>query len=381
MKKTVFTILLLSLLVFTACEPIRSREHTLEKSEQIVIGFPYPFQMDSQIYYREGALLAVQQLNENGGIRGKTVRLLPLDDGGSITGGLKAAQVLVEDPSVVAVVGHLNSRVTTRVATVYNAQELIMITPASSAPDLMQPNFSLVFRTIPDDRSVVERMLPMMKQSGLDRVAIFYANDDFGRGGALAMEQLAPSYHVQVLDRLNAINQSNISHVLDRWRAFGVNTLVVAEAFDRSLEVIQMVRNRGFGDTVVGVSGLDFPGFFESLGLNANDVWIPTHFDPTFPDPGVEGFVDAFREAFGVEPDLWAALTYDTVMLLADAIERAQSFSQQAIAQQLHQTQRFPAVTGVLRCQPDGNFTGSHLFLKKSVDGQFQFVQVDGDGQ
>ena len=131
---------LLALALFiSACGPDDPATLRAERAAQaegdLVIGVAWPWEARTVGLYAEGLDMAVEEVNADGGVLGRPIRLVRGDDGESVDGGRLVAQRFADDPDVVAVIGHLNSHVTIPAADIYERGGLLMLTPASTAPE------------------------------------------------------------------------------------------------------------------------------------------------------------------------------------------------------------------------------------------------------
>ncbi len=363
MKKAVMVIIVLAFLI-GGCTVDIERNEKIENSETLNIGLTYPFSLDSEIQLSMGIELAVKEINMNGGIKGKQVNLIRIDDEGSVPGGMKAAQRYIDDRSIAAVIGPLNSRVAMSVAQVYNSAGLVMITPGATSPYLMKPDFKYIFRTIPNEEIVMEYLMGFIRESGYDKVAVYYADDDFGEGVADSVEKASAKLGIEVVDRTTNINGKNIKGVTDRWKAFDCEILVMGESFERAYELVKLIKSYKPEMRILGTTSFDYPKFIEYLGEYSEGAVIPTHFAYDSIRYEVTEFINSFREEYGKDPDLFAAVGYDTLKILCRAIENSVDFSGDSIARELHAIKSYEGITGTVSCDEAGEFRGNNIFIK-----------------
>src|SRR5436189_1357155 len=108
-------VVLAALLSLAAC----SRGGLGSTHRPIVLGIAGPFSQPRGVSMRHAAELAVKEVNARGGIRGRQLALRIMDDSGSPEVAIRIAQQLVEDPRIVAVVGHLNSSASLAAGRIY----------------------------------------------------------------------------------------------------------------------------------------------------------------------------------------------------------------------------------------------------------------------
>src|SRR5437773_12233922 len=163
--------LLTATLLLTACSGA--------SSGPIVLGLAGPLSQPRGVSMRRAADLAVKEINARGGIRGRPLELRIMDDSGRPALAIRDAQQLVDDPTVVAVIGHLNSSASLAAGPIYGEarRPVVMITPSAPSPDLSGIN-PFVFRACPSDLShgaQLARYARHMLDAG--RVALMYLDD------------------------------------------------------------------------------------------------------------------------------------------------------------------------------------------------------------
>jgi len=123
--------------------------------------------------------------------------------------------------------------------------------------------------------------------------------------------------------------------------------------------VIKQMRDAGIDGPVVGGDGYDTPDLVKVAGAAADNVFFTTHalIDATNGTDGIKKFIASYKKEYGKDPEnAFAALGYDTVYLLADAIKRAGSMDAAALKKAIEGTKDFPGITGKITFAP-----GSHV--------------------
>jgi len=287
----------------------------------IRIGLAGPFSEARGVSMRTAAELAVQEINAAGGVAGRTVELVILDDSANAEGAVAAAQQLVADPAVVAVVGHLTSGATLAAAPVYGgAVPVAVVSPSASSP-LVTNAGPWVFRVCPTDALHGARLASWARERlRAERASILYINDDYGRGvrdafadaftragGELVtsdpyLDDL-PSFR-PYLERLRRRGGADIL-LLAGTRAGGTRILAARDSLGLSLPILG-------GDGLVGI---------EELGVAAEGILISTAYLPDEAGAANAAFVQAYRRVSGNRlPDHRGAGAYDAVRLIARAV-------------------------------------------------------------
>lgn len=306
-----------------------------------------------------GIELAIEQINDGGGIAGRHVTVAFRDD--QADGGLAAdiAREFVDDPKIIGVIGHLSSTAMVAAARVYDGQ-LASLSPSATSPDLSGVS-SWMFRLSPSD-SMTGRKLGEMarKRFGKQRVAIIYDNTSYGRGlvepflDGLAMTPVA----MEPIDPSGDSIDVNVASI-----ARQKPDLVFAVGTVSGPPVLKALRAHGIMVPVIagdGWSGIE-------TAMEVHDVSIALSFASSEERADAKRFVAAFRARYHVEPDAYAALSYDAALALARAAAQGQTRAgaREALAA-LRDTQGY--ATGAVRFSRAGDPIGRSMHLLH-IDG------------
>ena len=373
-------VLLAVLAILSGCSYIKEvsvQYETPDKNAQsdILIGVAYPVNlMDTTTQYIRGVQLAVDEINDSGGINNRNLKILIEDDGASVTTGIAVAQSFVENPEIAAVIGHWNSRVSIAAAGIYEKAGVVMITPASTSPELTRKGYKYVFCQVPSDEKIGKLMAEFAAKQGYKKIVIYYADDEYGRSLANSFEDNGRNYGVKVVDRVAEFGGGQyFLSLIDKWNAFGYDAFFIADVMPNGGVFIKNLRENGIDSPVLGATGLDKADFIEMLGEKADGTVMPTLFNPASGSPKALLFVSKFKKQYGNEPDVWAVQGYETVKMLAYAIEKAKSAESYNIAAELHDIQNWEGITGVLSFRETGEIDGKKLAVKIIRNGRFEY--------
>ncbi len=337
--RKLFTVLLLLLLSSGAMIAAACDGNGEEASEPLRIGY---------LADRSGSLaelgdvvsvgveLAVQHLNEAGGVNGQDILLFAGDTRVNPTQGVEEARRLVDVEGVQAIVGAISSTVTLAVTeSVIGPSSVVMITPSASSPALSTSNDNdFLFRSAPSDVAKGVVLATLAREEGLDNVGLLYRDDAYGQGLAEVFTQhfggtvAAASY--------SALGQPSYVAELQKAASSGADLLVVL-AFPGEAEVFlrESIENDIFTKFV-------FADATRSEDLAAKIG--PAHLDGskgTAPgsgpdEPSTAAWNRAYVVQFGEEPArAYVREGYDAVIAIALAAEAAGSTDSAAIRDQL----------------------------------------------
>lgn len=373
-------------LAFFACGPddpaaLRAR-HAAAADGDLVIGVAWPWASRTQGLFAEGLDMAVDEINAAGGVNGRPLRLVRADDGESVDGGRLVAQRFVEDPEVVAVIGHLNSHVTIPAADIYERGGLLMLTPASTSPELTRKGYRHIFRSVPHDEAVGRQMVELAAEQGWHRVYVVYVRTAYGEGLANAFESAAGAGRVDVVGRASYGNEASgldglVRDVRRTRDAKGFDAIFIAGIPPEAGDVIAALRRGGVTAPVFGGEALDTVELVASAGPAAEGVYVASVFHPDDPRPESRAFREAFEARFGRVPDSWAARGYEAVHILAQAMETAGTAAPDAVAEALREATRVDGVTGFVGFDDNGDVVGKRLVTAVVRGGQFEYYGMD----
>lgn len=315
---------------------------------------------------RRGSELAMAELNAAGGIDGDSVRIRFLDDQASGAVATAVADSLVNDPSVVAVVGHLSSGAMVAAAPVYDAGELPAVATTATSPDLTGIS-PWVFRVVPSDSASGIALAAFAQTLGRQRAAVLYENDAYGRGLADAFRRAYKGRIVSV-DPI-APDRADFEPFLAWIKEQQVDLVFVAGTEATGIPFVAQARAAGYTGDLLGGDGWS-PVAREAA---AQGVYLGVPFAASDPRPAARQFVAAFKKRWGMEPDNNAALAYDAVMLVAEAV-RAVGRDRAKIQAWLAEGHSVEGATGTIRLGTNGDPQAKGIRMTSVQDGSLALV-------
>ncbi|HSU14674.1 ABC transporter substrate-binding protein [Longimicrobium sp.] len=345
---------------------------------EIVIGAAWPWAARSKLLYKQGLDMAAAEVNAKGGVLGRQIRIVSADDHESVDDGRLVAQRFAENPDVVAVIGHLQSYVTIPAAPIYDLAGVVLLAPAATDPELTQGHFSHVFRGTFSDLAAGAQLADYAHARGYRSVAIYYVRNPYGRSLANAFEEHAAELGIRIAARQsydpNTVpGAPALGPLLDDWKQLGFDAILLAGETPHAATFLTEARRHGITAPVLGGDALGVPDLL-AAGPAAEGTVIVAAFHPDAPNPQVRRFSGAFRARYGQPPDAAAALGYDAVHLLADAIGRAHSTAPDRVARALHETRGWTGVTGPFTFDASGDLPTKPITTITVRGGRFEYL-------
>ena len=346
----------------------------------IVVAVVWPWQARPDIFFREGLRLAVDETNGPGGagVAGRRIRVREEDDRESVNEGLLIAQRIANDPEIIAVIGHLQSYVAVPAAAIYDMAGLVYISPTATTAELTTKGYSRVFRTTFVDEQVGHQMAEYAARHGYRRVGIYYLRSAYGRALANAFEERAITHAVSIVARASyepgQLAGENFDLTFQEWKQLDLDAVFVAGQAPEAGTLIAEARRDGILAPMLGSDAMGVPSLITAGGQAVEGTVIPVAFHPAARSASAERFVRAFQARYGKEPDIGAAMAYDALTVLAQAIRTASSPTPGEIARAMHAIRRWPGVLGELTFDRNGDLVDPRILKTVIRGGRFEYL-------
>ncbi len=367
-KKTVFiafTLVLTLLVLATGCMGTKG-------GGDIAIGVAWPFESNNSLF-REGVELAVKEINQGGGIKGRKIRLVMKDDEASVAAGMAVAQSFAKERQVAAIIGHRNSFVSIPASRIYEEAGLVMLSPASTAPEMTRKGYRFIFRNVPSDEEIARKIAVFCSQQGQKRMVIYYSEDSYGVGLANSFEDHAKKAGIKVVDRISYYGDlKDLERLHNKWKALDFDGIFIACGMPAGAEFIADGGQVGISVRYYTGNAMDSPLLHEIGGRAAEGTVVGTIFNPADTREEVKKFVESFTKEYDKPPSAYSAQGYDAVKLLAAAIERAGDSDAAALAGHLRGMKNWPGAAGYHSFDKNGDDVGNLVVIKVLRDGELQ---------
>ncbi len=324
-----------------------------------------------------GVRFAVDEINAAGGIAGRTIELLELDNQSSPIGSKVAADAAVK-ADVVAIIGAAYSAHSMAVAKVAQSHGIPMITNVSTNPAVTRVGdyiFRVCFNDIFQGRVMAEFA---RKEIKLDKVVTIYdMSSDYSIGIAATFEERFSRLNGVVLARIPyKARQPNFRDIISLIHSAHPDGVFIAGHYECGRIIAEAIEN-GMTAVPLGGDGWDEPIFYEMGGKHIKSGYYSTHWHQDIETAASRRFV----ARYGKYGKLWSstALAYDAVRLLADAIERAGSTNRVAVRNELARTRNFEGVTGAISLDEHGDPIKSGVIMQIEDGVPVYLKQVDAN--
>jgi branched-chain amino acid transport system substrate-binding protein len=356
-----------------------------EEIEPAILGAIYSLtgeQSGLDIPSAQGAQLAVDQVNEAGGILGRPVQLV-LQDGATDPQVIaqRAQQIMEEYPSVSGLFGLSDTDLVEAAAPVVAAQERLFLTSGATSPKLPETEPGYLFLAcFGDNVQAAAGAEWAYNDLSARTAAVLYKEDSTytellqgyfrARFTELGGEIVAVKSYEYGPEQQN----SDLEAAVEQLES--ADLIYLAATPDDALPAVLALRDAGFDQPILGGDGLDVPTLWQNQDIS--QVFFTTHayLGEDNLDPRVKVFREAYLAAYpDSTPDAFAALGYDAARLLMAAISAAGSSDPQDVRDALAKTQNFEGVTGLISYNNGQQIPSKSVSILEATGGTAKLVK------
>lgn len=306
-------------------------------ADNIKIGLQGPLTGGSSpmgVSMRDGAKLAVTEINAHGGLLGRKIEMIERDDEAKNERGVQIAQELINKEKVVATVGYINSGVSLASQRFYQEAKIPVMNNVATATTITQqfadqPQ-NYVFRNSANDTIqstlIVEEVIGRRKYT---KVAILADSTNYGQLGRADLEKaLAAKGITAVATEKYNIKDVDMTPQLLKAKEAGAQVVITYGIGPELAQIANGMIKLGWKVPMMGSWTLSMGNFIDNAGKNADGALMPQTFIQEGNTPKRKSFIDAYQKTYKVTripSPVSAAQGYDSIYLLAAAIKQAGS--------------------------------------------------------
>jgi len=326
---------------------------------------------DLGISGRDGATLAIEQRNAKGGIGGRKIKLIAVDDKQDPATASAAVARLVSE-NVAAIIGHMTSSMSMQTVPIINRHKLVMVSPTTTTTYLSGKDdyFIRVSSTV---EHYAERMAYYQRNMvGHKRVAIIYDTNNkayteswVGIFRQYFTEQGGQIIHLEPYKSGEAVS---FFAVIERVPMEQIDALIiVAGALDTAM-LCQQVRKKGLYLPIAASEWSATEKLVEMGGGAVEGIVVNQFFDRHSKDPKYLAFRDAYLKRFNEEPGFASVNAYDAANLILEALDR--QTGNQSLKDTILDMPNYDGVQGMVQIDKFGD-ADRRTFLTTIRQGQF----------
>jgi branched-chain amino acid transport system substrate-binding protein len=333
-----------------------------------------------------GVELALERVNEAGGVLGRPVEAFYGDNAADPATGIAATKRLIEEQHVPVLLGALATPVTYAIMPIVAEAKVPLVIDISAGQDFIDASGvggnDYAFKTIPSDRDIALALMGWLKGQGVHSVAIVSDDNPFNRVNADSMEKAATGADIKVLTNETIAKETkDLAPLLGQFKSLGPDRVVTLLGASTA-PFFSAYEQSGWNVPITGrvdftaARGAVSPQFLASGGLD--EATSITVFNPLIETPGVQDFIQGYRAKYGIMPTQRSFFAYEATNLVVDAIRRANSDKPEDIQRALKAT-AMPSLLGGTYAMDDHNHPHTPMQIVGVRGGKMSVIaQVGG---
>ena len=334
---------------------------------------------------KKAAEMAVKEINDAGGLevgdKKYKVDLFVEDNAGKAEQSASAAQKLITQQKVLAIVGPNATRYAIPASEIAESSKVILITPWSTNPKTTldaktdKPK-SFVFRACFTDpfqgRVVAKFALDNLKAK---KAAVLYdVASDYNKGIAEYFKTTFEQNGGQVVAfETYTTNDKDFSGQLTKIKRAGPDVIFLPNYYSEVPLQIQQAKRLGITVPFLGSDSWGSAELLKLCGKECEGYYFSTHYAADAATPAATKFIQAYQTKYNALPDDVAALTYDAFQLLLQAIKSAGSIDRQAVRDALAKVPRYDGVTGMMQFKEGSGDPVKGAVILRIKGGKFTY--------
>jgi len=380
MKKSVVLIILLVILSLVICGCGK------EDSSQIKIGVIAELTGDVPAVgasCKKAAEMAVAEVNDAGGIqfgdKKYKIKLIIEDNAGKADQSASAAQKLITQQNVTAIVGPNASRYALPAAEIAESGKVVLITPWSTAPKATldsKTNASkkYVFRACfidPFQGRVLAKFV--LDNLQLKKAAVLYdVASEYNKGIAEIFKEVYEQNGGKIVAfETYTTNDKDFSSQLTKIKQAAPDVIFLPNYYSEVPLQIQQAKRLGITVPFIGSDSWGSEELIKLCDKDCNDYYFSTHYAADASTEATKKFIAGYKAKYGTTPDDVAALTYDSFGLLLQALKTAGKNDRQAVREALARIPLYNGVTGNMQFREGSGDPIKSAVILKIKDGKF----------
>lgn len=318
-----------------------------------------------------GINMAVKEINAKGGVLGKQLELIVADNRSEVSESVNITQKLLSE-KVIAIVGPSTSSGMISAGEVSAQANVLAISPSATNPNAtIDPATGKVrpyaFRAAFIDTFQGRIMADFaIKKLQSKRAAIFIDNsNEYAKGLAKYFKDTFKAQGGDVVaEEAYLQKDTDFRSLLTKVQATKPDVIFAPGYYQEVGLLINQARKMGISTPFLGGDGWDSVKLVEIAGAeNMHDTYFCTHYSPSDTTPRLKAFMDKYKEWYGVEPDSYALLAYDSTYMVVEAIKNAGTADSAKVRDAMEKLNKFDGASGVITIDQNHDAISSGIIM------------------
>jgi branched-chain amino acid transport system substrate-binding protein len=281
-------------------------------------------------YVLNGTLLALEEINNSGGIKGKKIEIISEDDKATPAEAVAAANKLINRDKVKLILGCFNSSCSLATQEVTRRAKVVQMTPVSTAKSITEQGNTFIFRYAATSEMIMNVLVNyIVSNTDLKRFAFLAENTDQGisalDGFKKGLETYGKGKNVKfVTEEYYNIGDTDFNSQLTKIKNISppVDVVQTVALITEATLILKQAQALGLKTKFSFMGGPTHSDFINYTKSSSDGILYMSFFEPTIINPKVQKFVSSYEKKFGKKPEMFAAAGYDSLYIAKEAIEK-----------------------------------------------------------
>jgi len=320
-----------------------------------------------------GFKLAQKEINEKGELN---IELLVEDSAGEQEQALSAAQKIMSDDEVVAILGPTLSTEMNVVGPEADLNGIPIMGTSTTAKGIPQIGEYVFRNSLPEEIAIPAAIQKAVEKYDAKKVALIYGNDDvLTKSGFDTMKKTAEDMKLDIVTiETFQKGQSDYNAQLTKIKELKPDLILSSALYNEGAVIMDQARKMGITVPFVGGNGFNSPKVIEIAGDASEGLIVATPWFAEKEDPKVQEFVKNYEAEYGLAPDQFAAQAYDALYIMAEGLKNAGEADRDALRDAIADIKDLEGILGKFSFDKDGD-----IVMEPSVvtikDGKFQLFE------
>lgn len=329
-----------------------------------------------------GAMLAVNEINNAGGVRGgKPLQLVQLDNGSNSTRAMTMTTQTMGQHRALATIAPATDQVASALGSVGDAREAAIVAPTVITDPTGDSSSSYFFQPVFSAANQARAVAQWCRSREITRVAVIVNETDHVSSTLRAsfVENFSDDQHSVVAEATFDAGQEDFAAVIAALDGLDYQAIYVPAMATEGARLVNQVRQAGVEAPIIGSHTWDVLGLAEIAGAEQlNEVFIPTSFTVVPQDNAQAGqFISSYRDEYHVDPTFYAAKGYDAVKIIASAVNNAENLSGTAVRDAVASTHSFDGAAGSISMDGQRSRNNRMLMVRYGHGAQTDYEVVE----
>ncbi len=305
---------------------------------------------------RKGLDLALEEINAAGGYKNKPIHLIFKDDQTKPSVGREVITSLLEDDNVRLLIGSIASPVMLEIAPIANEAGAVLLSPTASSPAITQMGH-YIFRIHPSDILEGTNMAELARDLGIEKIVVFAVDNQFGVGLTEVFADRYQSKYRKIIQTFVFPESGSMAFapMVEEAKALQPEGVYIVGYMNDVAEITRMLRDADVDAAIIANSGVT-GRISEMIGDAAENLIYPQpSFDPDSDDEAIRRFITSYRAKYGEAPQRFAALGYDSLRLIYDAMVLGGTAHPDTVRASLRQLKDYHGASGRINFDENGD--------------------------